>query len=209
MNVSGIYQIQSKCKPERTYIGSSVNIYKRWIKHRSQLVRNLHGNFKLQKHVSKYGFDDLIISVVTECDKSTLLENEQLFLDLYNPYFNICKVAGNTLGFRFSPEQLLSLKNAMKGSHIGMKFTEEHKRNLGNSRLGKKHSEETRKKFSEQRKGRVPWNKGLTKDNDERIKKHANARLGKYTGSDNHFFGKHHTEETKEKVRKHYRKSND
>lgn len=30
MNISGIYQIQSKCKPKRIYIGSGVNIQRRW-----------------------------------------------------------------------------------------------------------------------------------------------------------------------------------
>ncbi len=30
-NISGVYKIQSKIKPERIYIGSSVNINSRWI----------------------------------------------------------------------------------------------------------------------------------------------------------------------------------
>lgn len=51
------------------------------------------------------------------------------------------------------------------------------KKNVGKSSLGRKsrlnhfHTEETKIKISEKLKGNIPWNKGLTKDNDERIKK--------------------------------------
>ena len=34
---SGVYKIQSICKPERVYIGSAVNIDKRWKEHIWQL----------------------------------------------------------------------------------------------------------------------------------------------------------------------------
>lgn len=42
------------------------------------------------------------------------------------------------------------------------------------------------------------WNKGKTKKNDERIKKQAES----VTGSGNHFYGKSHSEETKNKIKK-------
>jgi hypothetical protein len=41
------------------------------------------------------------------------------------------------------------------------------------------------------------WNKGLTKETDERILKQTEES----SGSNNHFYGKHHTEESKEKIR--------
>jgi hypothetical protein len=38
--LGGIYKIYSLIKPERCYIGSSVNISKRWAQHLSKLQNN-------------------------------------------------------------------------------------------------------------------------------------------------------------------------
>ena len=55
MIISGIYKIQSIIKPERCYIGSAVNIQKRWRDHKRELRNNKHSNKKLQNHCNKYG----------------------------------------------------------------------------------------------------------------------------------------------------------
>ena len=53
-------------------------------------------------------------------------------------------------------------------------------------------------------KGRKAWNKGLRKENDERVRLNAVAtskgRIGKCIGPDNHFYGKHHSSETKKLI---------
>lgn len=102
MKISGIYQIQSKIKPERIYIGSAINIHKRWNYHNQDLRRNKHGNIKLQNHYNKYGLADLVFSVLLGCDKEDLIKTEQYFIDSYNPFFNICQKAGNTQGRKHS-----------------------------------------------------------------------------------------------------------
>lgn len=60
-------------------------------------------------------------------------------------------------------------------------------------------------------KGKSSWSKGLTKESDERVKKNAEnakrATLKKYNGK-NWWFGRHHTEETKEKMRNTFNKRN-
>ena len=43
---------------------------------------------------------------------------------------------------------------------------------------GKKFSEEHRIKIGIASKKRTPWNKGLTKETDERVKKYANSLIG-------------------------------
>jgi NUMOD3 motif len=50
------------------------------------------------------------------------------------------------------------------------------------------------KKISKVLKGRVPWNKGLTKETDERLN---NPKL---QGKSHPWYGKHHLQETKEKI---------
>lgn len=43
---------------------------------------------------------------------------------------------------------------------------------------GKHLNEEYKKKISESLKGRQPWNKGLTKDSDDRVRKYSDIRKG-------------------------------
>lgn len=56
------------------------------------------------------------------------------------------------------------------GHGSGWKHTEEAKRKI--SIAGKNISDETRKKMSKSKKGMIPWNKGLTKETDERVRKY-------------------------------------
>jgi len=62
------------------------------------------------------------------------------------------------------------------------------------NRIGKKRSNQTKKKLSESHKGQVPWNKGLTDIySDETKKKMGTPRYG----SENPFYNKKHTDRTK------------
>lgn len=122
MKISGIYKIESKIKPERIYIGSAVNIDHRWNIHLFDLRRNKHHSLKLQRHYNRHGESDFQFSILLGCEKKDLIDNEQFFIDSLIPYFNICKIAGSSLG---------------------IKRSEEYKRNSSESRKGKKQSEET------------------------------------------------------------------
>jgi group I intron endonuclease len=150
--ISGIYKIQSTIKPERIYIGSAVNIYKRWSKHLGELKSNAHHSIILQNHFNKYGISDLQFSVLLGCEINDLIKTEQYFIDSWNPYFNICRIAGNCsgikqseltkqkkrdkqLGKKASQETRLKISNSMKG-HKGHKFTDEQKRNISESKKG-------------------------------------------------------------------------
>lgn len=50
--------------------------------------------------------------------------------------------------------------------------------NIGNSQKGNIKSEETKNKISESRKNKPAWNKGLTKETDERVVQYSNSKLG-------------------------------
>lgn len=100
MKKSGIYKISSILKPKKIYIGSSVNIEKR-IKTHIRLLKNLsHPNVILQNHVGKYGIEDLHFETIFECDPLSLIKKEQNYIDELEPYFNVCKKAGNQLGVK-------------------------------------------------------------------------------------------------------------
>jgi len=139
MKTSAIYKIQSIIKPERTYIGSAVNICRRWNEHLRKLRLNIHPNNKLQNHYNKYGQSDLIFTILLGCDKYDLIKTEQYFIDSYKPWFNICPVAGSSMG-RVTPEE------------VKEKIRQKRKFQV-NTNKGKKY------KWNHPRTG-VVWNKG-------------------------------------------------
>jgi len=157
MKISGIYKIESKLKPHRIYIGSGINISQRWRRHLSDLRHNRHWSGKLQNHFNKYGESDLIFSILTGCDKEELIQNEQFFIDLLNPFFNNAKIAGNNLGMKHSIETKMKMSKQRKGK----KHSVDHIENLTIARRKRgPYSEESKLKISLSGKGRIPWNKG-------------------------------------------------
>lgn len=155
MKISGVYQIQSRIKPERIYIGSSNNIKCRWNLHLSELRRNKHSNGRLQNHYNKYGKNDLIFSILICCDEESLIITEQFYIDSHKTFFNLCKKAGSTKGRKRTLEQRKRMSEVMIGRNTWL--------------MGRICSEETKKKLRENGKknyaqtlGSVPWNKGKT-----------------------------------------------
>lgn len=81
--ISGIYAIKSKVDG-KMYIGSAIDIFKRWSEHKNLLKLKLH-NKRLQKSWELYGeknFEFLILERVT----NNLLEIEQFYLDNFKTY---------------------------------------------------------------------------------------------------------------------------
>jgi len=111
--IAGVYIIQSLTKPERVYVGSSINIKSRWDNHKQDLKKNKHHSLILQNHVNKYGCDDLIYEIIESGEyfnKNHLLSREQGWIyhfqyeNTEKPYFNIVKKAGSVAGVKRSPE---------------------------------------------------------------------------------------------------------
>lgn len=150
MKISGIYQIQSKIHPDRIYIGSVVNIQDRWRHHLRDLGNNKHHSIKLQRHFNKYGEQDLQFSLVFECDKEILVNAEQVFIDHYDPWFNIYKIAGSPLGVKRSEETKKKYSINMMGNKRGAANTNKFK-------TGFMPSDNARRKTSERMRNNK-WN---------------------------------------------------
>ena len=159
---AGIYQIQSMNKPERSYIGSAININDRWGRHKRALRKNKHENVKLQRHYNKYGENDLAFEIIESgdyLDKNHLLSREQGWFYHFKyknteiPFFNMVLIAGSPLGIKRSEETKRRVGLASKGRGKGKKrapFTKEHKKHLSESALNRPPvSLETKKKLSE------------------------------------------------------------
>lgn len=161
MAMAGVYRIESQCKPNRVYIGSSVNIRKRWMEHLRDLRHGNHCNRKLQNHYNKYGESDFVFVVIELCLSEFITEREQYYIDTLKPNLNICPTAGNCLGRKFSEETKSKLREAGKGRRHSpetiKKMSEIHKRqppmsNETRAKLskiwkGRKHSEESKRKM--------------------------------------------------------------
>lgn len=185
-NNSGIYKITNTVTGD-FYIGSSVNLYNRIKKHRYSLIGNYHTNSHLQNSWNKHGTDCFEFSILEYCDKELLLEREQSYINTQKPSYNICPIAGNSLGFKHSEESKQKISQAQKGrpsNTLGKHFSEEAKQNISIAHMGHVHTEEHKQHISEANKGRV-----VTKETRKKI-----------SGEQNHMFGKHLSDETKLKI---------
>ena len=85
--ISGIYIIKNLIN-EKIYVGSSVNIFKRWNEHKAALRNQKHKNRYLQRAWNKFKEENFIFFILEETgsEKSELIKVEQKYLDLYNSY---------------------------------------------------------------------------------------------------------------------------
>lgn len=103
----GIYKIINTVT-NQIYVGSSMScIYQRYSYHKKDLRANKHHSAKLQNSWNKYGEKCFDFQIIEEC--SNVLQREQYYIDTLNPFFNICKVAGNCSGRKFSDETRLKM----------------------------------------------------------------------------------------------------
>lgn len=213
MSISGIYKIQSKCKPERSYIGSAVDIQNRWRMHLRQLKNGKHENSRLQNHYNKYGKNDFVFSILIGCDRQDLINTEQFYIDAYNPFFNICKIAGNSLGVKRSVETRRKVSEATSGknhpnygkhlseetrrkiseAHTGLRQALEHTQKIAQSKRGKKVPQHIRDKISRSHIGLNTWSWGNKNASGER----SSASKERMREAN---LGKKHSEETKKKM---------
>jgi len=204
---SGIYQIKSELN-DKSYIGSAVDLNDRKRVHLRDLKNKRHCNIHLQRHYNKYGRKDLYFSILEFCKKEMLIEREQHYLDTLRPEFNICKIAGSSLGVKHSEEAKQKISKANKKNNarywLGKHFTEETKQKLSkalkgrftgkdNGMYGTHHSKEAKQKisiaqkavvYSEERKARMSKAQKGRKFTEEHKKKISIAQTIRWRGSD-------------------------
>lgn len=83
MKRSGIYKI-TNVENGKVYIGSSVDINRRWWEHRSRLKYKRHGNDHLLSAWSKYGKEKFHFCIIEECLKDHFKERESYWIRHYN-----------------------------------------------------------------------------------------------------------------------------
>jgi hypothetical protein len=64
----------------------------------------------ISKSLLKYGYSKFSLEILEYCKPELLIEREQYYMDLLKPEYNICKVAGSTLGKKHTKETIEKLK---------------------------------------------------------------------------------------------------
>lgn len=112
---SAIYAIvnQDTCD---MYVGSAVSVNRRWNGHKSRLRKGNHHCKHLQNAYLKYGaekFDWEIVEYVN--DNANLIAREQFWIDFFKPAYNKRKIANSCLGLKRSEEARKNMADAQRG----------------------------------------------------------------------------------------------
>lgn len=194
---SGIYAIRNVVNG-KMYVGSAINIQRRWSQHKWELVRDMHHSAKLQSSWNKHGEEAFVFYVIEMVqDVKQLISREQHWIDSMGAYgtngYNMRPLAGSSLGSKESEKSKALRRAALTGRKLspehcakisagltGKIFTEERKANISAAHMGKKKgpmSAEARARLSATRKGKK---RGPPSEATREIL--SRAHIGKKTG---------------------------
>lgn len=183
-----IYKISNNFD-NKLYIGLTTksDARGRWYQHRYQ-ARHLSSSDKsyLHRSMNEHGVDNFTFEVIEEIDDNLLPEREQYWIDYYNSYipngYNLTRGGEGTPGFSRSQSEE---ERERKGKSM-RKFIEEHP----------ERREQSRKIMIENNNNPEYRQKAL--DGYQQFLKN---NPGYFSGKNNPFYGKHHTEENLRKIR--------
>jgi group I intron endonuclease len=138
--IAGIYAIRNK-NNGKVYVGSSVNIHRRWTSHRKELNTETHTGSKLLRAWKKYGPDVFEWVILEECtpDRRVLMQREQAWIDSLDSYNNgynsLLRAGGGLSGMRRSPEAIKKMIETRTRNGT-WKHSEETKKHLGDIQRG-------------------------------------------------------------------------
>jgi group I intron endonuclease len=208
--IIGVYKITNTLCPEgKYYIGYSCNVKQRWQKHKSTLRCGSHCNILMQRAYEKYGSEWFDYEILQECENEEEAKNVELsYLEdktirdkLYNLHYN--SSGGDMLTFHPDRKQIIEKRVKEQKEQISKMTKEERHERWGqpgvkNGMYGRTHTDEVKRLYSEMHKGNTyRLGKKASQETKEKMSVIASERLGEK----NPFFGKHHSEETKQKVR--------
>jgi group I intron endonuclease len=114
MEKTGVYKITNPVNNE-FYIGSaSLSFAKRFLNHRRLLKFSKNPCSYLQKAYNKNKNVDFIFEILEVCNKEECIKKEQFYLDTLNPKYNLCKIAGSSLGRKASDQQKIKFFQSIR-----------------------------------------------------------------------------------------------
>ena len=110
--ISGVYKIVNKITGD-FYIGSSVNIMRRWRDHRNPAAWKQRPNSKLYKDMAQYGKNNFTFEIIEKTD--SLREREQYWIEQLKPSYNNNRAKGIDIkrqkNFRRQEQATAALQN--------------------------------------------------------------------------------------------------
>lgn len=212
-----IYMVRNKIN-DKKYIGQTINSFKE--RYRGNLEKYTE-NEHLRNSIKKYGIENFEIIEVFDIahDKCELDELEKYYINYYKTYeeeYGYNKTLGGEGGIpnEQARESMRKAKQRYKEDNESqgtaywqnpefIELMSSVTSGEKNGMYGKKHTEETKRKISENKKGKLAgensphWGKPKS---EESRRKMSLSRKGKYTGKDNPMYGKTHTEEARRKM---------
>lgn len=97
--ICGVYVI-TNINNNKLYIGSSVDIHRRWKQHKRDLMNNKHHSSHLQSAYNKYGSNVFKYQILELCNEEDLYSVEQFYMDYFKSYndnngYNISSLASH------------------------------------------------------------------------------------------------------------------
>lgn len=149
MKTSGIYRIVNTINGKQ-YIGSSVDVEKRWNVHRCSFRKNKHHSPYLQKSWNKYGEDSFVFEIILDVEnKNDLIAWEQIWINALKPEYNVLPTAGSSLGAKHSDKTKARMSAAKR------QMSDETKAKMSAAKKGIKRSDDTKAKISVAHKGKT------------------------------------------------------
>ena len=206
----GVYKI--KTTSGKFYYGTSQDMEKRFKQHMAALADGTHQNVFMQRVYNKHGASafSVVFKHVPSIEEAFALE--QRLIDKHwgtKPCMNLSKFArgGDNISYHPNVAALRKAKSATsRAMWAKMSAKERNRRRLAitgrnNPMWGRTHTAEARERIRKASTGRVGHNLGK-RMSDETKRKLSEAAILRNALYGNTFAGKHHTEETKEKLRK-------
>lgn len=188
--LSGIYKIFNTIT-KQCYVGSSKNIIKRWKRHLYQLSKGSHHSIFLQRSWNKYGKTCFTLEILEKVTQDKLFDREAAWINLLKPEFNLGTIGGGD-----------NLSNHPLKNIIRLKISSSF-----NNKIKTMSSTERKAKFSRPGASNPNWKGGISKPfcktcNKPISYKHVRCNKCSKIGSNNSFYGKKHSNESKNKISK-------
>jgi len=129
---SGVYRWTNNINGN-SYIGSSKNLGPRLQQYYGKSLVNKKSSL-ICRAILKYGHENFTLDILEYCGKDVTIEREQYYIDLLKPTYNILQIAGSPLGRKLPLEVRIQ---------------------MGKSKLGFTHSDETKALMSKLAKDRI------------------------------------------------------
>ena len=190
----GIYKITSH--KGSVYVGQSIDINRR---RRSYKNLKCKAQIRVYNSLKKHGWDNHKFEVIQECKEEELNDLEVYYMELHQSLNS--KSGLNLRGGGTNLAHSEETKRKISEANKGRKLTEEQIKKLSNALKGRVCSEERKKQISLMLSKRIHTEESKLRASLTHKRRFSESEWSlKFTGDKNPFYGKKHTEETKNKI---------